>query len=71
MTINDQLVCTYVADYVYLTASDQEIVEDYKGHITDVFKLKKKLMKAIHGIEIRVVNKITEHPCKVGNSVRA
>lgn len=37
-----------------------EVVEDFKGVKTDVFKLKEKLMKACHGIEIRIVKKPTD-----------
>ena len=31
------------------------VVEDVKGMTTAMFKLKAKLMKAVHGIEVRVV----------------
>lgn len=47
-------VCQYVADFVYIEAG-QMIVEDVKGFRTPVYRLKAKLMKAIHGIEIREV----------------
>lgn len=36
-----------------------ETIEDYKGMETPEFKLKKKLMLAIHGIDIHVVKKPT------------
>lgn len=36
-----------------------EIIEDFKGMETPEFKLKKKLMLAIHGIEIKIVKKPT------------
>ncbi|MDX1902124.1 MAG: DUF1064 domain-containing protein [Gammaproteobacteria bacterium] len=54
---------TYIADHVY----EQKIydctthnlwvpvVEDAKGVRTDVYKIKKKLMQAIYGIEIKEV----------------
>ena len=45
----------YVADFVYYdTVHKVEIVEDVKGMITDVFKLKYKLMKLQHGIDIKI-----------------
>lgn len=42
----------YVADFVYTTKDGEEIIEDVKGIKTDVYKLKKKLMKELRGIEI-------------------
>jgi hypothetical protein len=47
----------YVADFVYFdTVNKSEIVEDVKSiaTITDVFKLKYRLMKFIHGIDIKI-----------------
>lgn len=46
------LVCKYVADFTYLGKAGDLVVEDAKGHSTDVYKLKKKLMRAVLGIEI-------------------
>lgn len=50
-------VCTYVADFVYrLTrAPNVDVVEDAKGVRTDVFKIKKALMRACLGIEVQEV----------------
>ena len=46
--------CSYVADFVYYDlALKQEVVEDAKGMKTDVYKLKKKMMLYIHGIQIK------------------
>lgn len=42
----------YVADFVY-REDGKEVVEDVKGYKTDVYKLKKRLMWVVHGIEIR------------------
>lgn len=42
----------YVADFVYITKDGEQIIEDVKGMKTGVYKLKKKLMKEIRGIEI-------------------
>lgn len=45
----------YVADFVYYdTVHKVEICEDVKGMITDVFKLKYRLMKLQHGIDIKI-----------------
>ena len=41
----------YIADFVYFE-NDKKIVADKKGFITDVYKIKKKLMKYIHNIDI-------------------
>jgi hypothetical protein len=55
MTVNGHLICTYRADFVYtLTESGDRIVEDAKGVMTPEFRLKAKLMEAIHGIVIQV-----------------
>jgi hypothetical protein len=46
-------VCTYVADFSYIDARTRKfVVEDCKGVLTPVYRLKKKLMKACHGLEI-------------------
>lgn len=50
--VRDQKVCTYRADFVY-TEKGKVIVEDTKGYLTPVYRLKKKLIKACFGIEIR------------------
>lgn len=44
----------YIADFVY-QQDGQQVVEDVKGVITAAFRIKRHLMKAIHGIEIREV----------------
>jgi hypothetical protein len=53
LEINGILICTYIADLVYWrTGKPKEIVEDVKGVRTPEYKIKKKLMKAIYGIDI-------------------
>lgn len=52
LTVNGELVATYIADFEYVE-NCQHVVEDAKGVKTPVYRLKRKLMKAIHGIEIR------------------
>lgn len=56
ITVNGQKICTYVADFQYDRENKdgewEHIIEDAKGVETPEFKLKKKLMKAVHNIEI-------------------
>lgn len=47
--------CTYIADFVYKDKDGNEVVEDVKGFRTDVYKIKKKLMRYRYGIEIQEV----------------
>lgn len=42
----------YVADFVYLNKEQSLIVEDVKGMITDVYKIKRHLMKHLFNIDI-------------------
>ena len=49
--VNHRKICTYKADFVYKEGG-RAIVEDTKGYRTDVYKLKKKLVEALYGIEI-------------------
>lgn len=50
--VNGQHICTYVADFVYRDKGGTLIVEDVKGYKTDEYRIKRKLMKAIYGIDI-------------------
>lgn len=52
--VNGVLVCRYVADFVYIEQG-REVVEDCKGVATAVYTLKKKLVRAVHGVEIQEV----------------
>ena len=52
LVVNGVKIGSYVADFVY-TEEGQSIVEDAKGVKTPVYRLKKKLMLALYGIEIR------------------
>ena len=49
--VNQVTICTYKADFVY-RENGREIVEDAKGKATDVYVIKRKLMKAFFGITI-------------------
>lgn len=46
------LICKYIADFFY-TEKGQPVYEDCKGFKTPIYKLKKKLVKALTGIDIR------------------
>lgn len=53
----DVHICTYRADFVYLEhdkdGSAKLVVEDAKGFKTPDYKIKKKLLKALYGYEVR------------------
>lgn len=43
----------YVADFVYERAGDErQTIEDVKGRITEGYRIKRHLMKAVHGLDI-------------------
>lgn len=50
LEVNGIHVGDYIADMVY--DKNGLVVEDVKGYQTDIYRLKKKLMLACHGIEI-------------------
>jgi hypothetical protein len=53
LAVNGVKIATYVADFSYHAIGKSEyIVEDAKGMKTPIYKLKAKLMKACHGIDI-------------------
>lgn len=48
----------YVADFVYFDKErNEEVVEDVKSEATktELYRVKKKLMRYVHGIEVREV----------------
>lgn len=64
LDINGEHICNYFADFCYVSTKGDffvpnpapyKIVEDVKGVRTPLYRLKAKLMKAIHGIEIQEV----------------
>ena len=55
MVLNGVKICTYYADFVVYFPSGKVEVIDVKGFKTDVYKLKKKMMLAFHGIYIKEV----------------
>ena len=46
---------TYLADFTYQTKAGVKVVEDVKGAVTPEFRLKRKLMLFVHGIEVQEV----------------
>ncbi len=53
LAIGEQLIATYVADFRYFDRAKSEwVVEDVKGVRTAEFKIKAKLMKALHRVEV-------------------
>jgi hypothetical protein len=56
LEVNGVLVCRYRADFVYVDAVDGRVrIVDVKGVKTPEYKIKAKLMQAIHGITIEEV----------------
>lgn len=51
IVFNGVKICDYKADFKY-RANGREIVEDVKGVKTPVYRLKKKMVKAVYGIDI-------------------
>lgn len=47
----------YVADFTYRDKEGNLVVEDTKGVLTDVFRLKEHLMLYRYGIEIKLIRK--------------
>lgn len=57
LVVNGLKVGTYVADFEYFTDGARRVIEDVKGVKTPIYKLKKKLVKALHGVDIQEVTK--------------
>ncbi|MDX0548552.1 DUF1064 domain-containing protein [Sinorhizobium medicae] len=56
LTVNGQLVCTYKADFAFYDAiQKRNRVVDIKGVATSDFNIKRKLMRAIYGIDVEVI----------------
>ena len=49
--VNGFPICTYIGDFQYVE-NGKTIIFDTKGMKTAVYRLKKKLMFAVHGIEV-------------------
>lgn len=57
LEIDRELICHYIADFVYVDIDGNRVVEDAKGVSTREYILKKKLMKALLGISIKEYRK--------------
>lgn len=56
LDINGVHICNYFADFRYFDLElDREVIVDVKGVKTQVYKLKKRLMLAIHDIEVEEI----------------
>ena len=56
LTVNGVKLGTYVADFQYHDcATGQSVIEDVKGVLTPVYKLKCKLIQALYGVVITEV----------------
>ncbi len=53
LAVNGVDICIYVCDFEYTDKDNKTVVEDVKGMKTPIYRLKKKLMLAIHGITVR------------------
>lgn len=53
LEVNGKPICDYIADFVYYE-NGAEVWEDFKGMQTDVFRLKKKLIHAVYGKEVKI-----------------
>lgn len=56
LRVNNLLICNYYADFV-IRADNKQYVVDVKGFATREFIIKRKLMRAIHGIDVLVIKK--------------
>ena len=54
LRVNREEVCCYIADFTYRRKTNGRglVVEDVKGRRTRDYMIKRKLMRAIHGIEV-------------------
>jgi hypothetical protein len=52
----DVKICTYYADFKVVYENGDLEYEDVKGFRTEIYKLKKKLVKAFYGIDIKEIN---------------
>jgi len=53
LVVNGEKVCTYVGDFEYRDETGGRVIEDVKGVKTDVYRIKNKLMRAVHGIDVK------------------
>ena len=51
LVVNDKRIGKYIADFQY-TENGKQIIEDVKGFKTSLYRLKKRLVEALYGVEI-------------------
>lgn len=54
IVVNGEKICDYIGDFLYVRNGNQ-VCEDVKGVRLPIYKLKCRLMKAVHGIVIQEV----------------
>jgi hypothetical protein len=54
IVINGVKVCNVILDFRYIE-DGQLIIEDFKGMDPPISKLKRKLVKAVHDIDVKIV----------------
>lgn len=52
IVLNGIKICSYFGDFL-VEYQDRKEVEDVKGFRTDIYKIKRKLVKAFYGIDIK------------------
>ena len=55
LDVNDEHICKYIADFNYKDKNGRVVVEDVKSPVTKklpTYRLKKKLLHAIYGLDI-------------------
>ena len=52
IAIDGEVICKYIADFTYRDGAGKTVVEDVKGMPTPVYKIKRKLMRAVLGIDV-------------------
>ena len=52
---DEERAVLYIADFVYIDAKGNQVVEDVKGFKTPEYVIKRKLMRFLYGIKIREV----------------
>lgn len=55
LVVGHTLIAEYIADFVYINSDGDTVVEDAKGPRTRDYVMKKKLMLALYGIEVKEV----------------
>ena len=49
LVVNGKKICDYIADFRYINTKGEEVIEDVKGHQTQLFKIKHALFEALYG----------------------